>query len=360
MARSNGQRPKLNGHVAKKSHEGRWQKATDARPSKLRWLLPGRIVQGGLAIVEGETSVGKTTFLAALAASITTGKAWLGRSKSEPAKLLWMTGEEDFARDILPRLVAAGADPENVIIPGIDENGEPRKIFFPEGVEDLRTTIKEYGIFAVICEPLSSFVSAGVNLNDAVSCRQCLDPLQRMAIATGSTVLLTRGLRKDRSGPRTAHGQGSAAIGDTARSILSIETCDGADNRRVLRVVKCSRSPKTPALGYAIVDEGHGPVMRDLGELSASAELDNDQSADAAERGQRADARRMIRTMLATDWVRSSVMKTAAEDAMVSINTLRRAAKELAVQTRQKWEQGAGHHEWGPPEGGFAPEASIP
>ena len=38
---------------------------------------------------------------------------------------------------------------------------------------------------------------------------------------------------------------------------------------------------------------------------------------------------------------------------MVSIQTLRRAAADLHVQTRQQWDGQSSYHEWGPPEGGF-------
>lgn len=327
--------------------------STRLKPRKLVWMLPSRIIGGSICIVEGDTSVGKSTFLASLAASVTTGRAWLGRPGSAPARVLWVCGEEDFASMVRPRLIAANANLDLVHVPALDDDGEPIRIVLPAGLSVLRPAIELLGISLLIMEPLSSMVGAECDLNQVVSVRQALDPLNRLCIATGATACLTRGLRKDRHGPRSSHGQGSIAISDVARSVLCIDQPDRAKHGRILHTVKCSRSPHTPPLGYSIEDHGQGPVMSDIAELDATAENDADTMSDPGERSVREDARRLVRRMLSDGPVRSLAIRAAAEDAMISLNTLRRAFAELGGQTKQHWDGNTSYHEWSAPEGGF-------
>jgi len=332
----------------------RWETASQSERRELQWLLPQRIPLGGICIVEGDTSVGKSTFLAGLAAAVTTGEPWLGRPAQAPRGVLWVTGEEDFATSVKPRLEAAMANMERVIKPASAESGEPLRVSLPESIPAIKDICWEREIDLVILEPLSSMVSSTTDLNSVVSVRACLDPLQRMSYAAGISVILTRGLRKDRTGPRTAHGQGSSAIGDTARSVLVIDRPDPLADLRVLRVVKCSRaSGRVPAVSFRIAAGIFGPIMTDLHEMSVANEIDADTIADPAERCVREDARHLLRRMLTDGWIRSTTIRMAAEDAMVSIQTLRRAAADLKVQTRQQWDGQSSYHEWGPPEGGF-------
>lgn len=351
---------KENNGVAKRGHEmSRWRSGAKVRPVELEWLLPGRIIAGSLCVVEGETSVGKSTFLAALAASVTSGKPWMDRLDSTPSNVLWISGEEDFASMVAPRLKAAGADLDRVHVPEEDENGEPYRVFLPESIPSLRECVADLRISLIIMEPLSSMVGPNTDLNQIVSSRLALDPLQRMAMATRTTCVITRGLRKDRNGPRTSWGQGSAAIGDTARSVLSIDAPDPLKPHRILRVVKCSRSPATPPVRYEITRTELGPVMTGLQAMTRADDLESESCSDAGERSVREDARRLLRKMLAAGWIRATTVRVAAEDAMVSINTLRRAAAELGVVTKQSWDGNSSYHEWGPPEGGF-PEPTPP
>jgi putative DNA primase/helicase len=336
-----------------------WTQASRLDAQEMRWLLPQRIILGSLCVLEGDTSVGKSTFLSALAASVTTGREWLGRPEQPPRAVLWVSGEEDFATQINPRLVAAGADLGRVHVPQTDDHGERIRISLPESIPALRDVCWEREIDLIILEPLSSMVGPSTDLNQVVATRLCLDPLQRMCFAAGVTCIVTRGLRKDRSGPRSAHGQGSSAIGDTARSVLVIDAPDPSKSDRVMRVVKCSRSCRVPAVSYTIEPGVFGPTMEHLQEMTRGEEIDADTVADPAERSVREDARSLLRKMLGKGWVRSNTIRLAAEDAMVSQATLRRAAADLGIVTRQTWDGQSSYHEWSAPDGGWESKKTI-
>lgn len=360
MGSSNGQRARDKKAQPSEDEQSRWQRADTIESCSVEWLLPDRIVLGGLAVIEGETSAGKSTMMAHLVSAVTTGKPFLGRPRSAPASVLWLTGEEDFGSMIRPRLRAAGADEKRIHAPANDENGEPVRYYLPGCTSYLRQAIAELHLAIIILEPLSSFVGADTDLNSVTSVRAALDPVQRMALATRCTVIVTRGLRKDRSGPRTSWGQGSAAIGDTARSVMQIDCPDQNKSGRILRMAKVYGVRRPSDLAYNIVSSKAGPVMQDFRELTSSESLETESVADLGERSVRSDARRMLRKMLSEGWVKSSVIMAAGADCGISPNTIRRAQAELGVLTRQTWDGSASYWEWGPPETGFPPEPTSP
>lgn len=337
-----------------------WVTGDRVRERQLEWLLPGRIIQGCLTVLEGETSVGKSTFLAALAAAVTTGREWAGRPKGRPESVLWLYAEEDYASMIRPRLKSAGADESRILTPGLDEAGAEKRLYLPASLPLVRQAILERGVKLVIVEPLSSHVGPTCDLNQVNQSRAALDPINRMGLELGATIIVTRGLRKDRTGPRLNHGQGSLAIGDTARCVLVIDRPDLATTRRVLRVVKCGSAGHTPPLEYHLEPTDGAPVVGQLRDLLPSEDDDAADVTDAGERDVRKDAQRMLRLLCAKEWVRVTVIQDAARDAAIGERTLRRAKADLSVRTRQLSDGAGSYHEWGPPEGGFPPEGTPP
>lgn len=360
MSGSNGQRVACKPAQPAEDVRERWQRGDKVKARKLEWLLPGRMIVGSLAVVEGETDVGKSTFIAALVASVTTGRPWLGRPKSTPRNVLWISNEEDFASLVRPRLESAGADVTRVLPPAEDEHDEPMRIMLPDSLSFLRESISALDVAVVVIEPLASALAPTIDLNQTVSIRSVLDPLQKIAIATRCTFIVTRGLRKDKSGPRLSHGVGSAGIADTARSVMVIDAPDPLKADRIARVLKCKRAKRTPALSYKIVDNGQGPVMSEMAEMSQGADIEADSGMMPGERSVRADARNILRNLLEKGWVRCSVIKAACEDAMVSLQTMRRAYEELGIQTRQKRDDAGSFWEWGAPEGGMKADPPSP
>ena len=179
--------------MARKKAEERDGKPANAEPSHwttadrvaardVRWILPGRLIAGCLAILEGETSAGKSTWIAALIAAITTGREWLGRPKSQPRNVLYLASEEDYASMIRPRLIAAGADESRVITPSLDAAGEQRRVYLTTGVGQLRDAIAAHQLELIVCEPLSSHVGPTVDLCQVNQSRAALDPDRKSVV----------------------------------------------------------------------------------------------------------------------------------------------------------------------------------
>lgn len=332
-----------------------WRAGNEVQPVPTRWMLPGRIVGNGLAIVEGDPGSGKSVFLAHLAAAVTTGSAWLGRPRQTPGRVLWLSGEEDFGSMVAPRLVAAGAELGRVHVPEADESGASRHLYLPGAARQLRQAVDELGLDLIIIEPLVSFVPADLSLNQEGPARAVVDPLNWLAIDTGCCVVVTRGLRKDRSGPRLSHGSGHGTIANTARSVLVVDRFDPERERRVVRTLK-TFGPLAAPLEFDLEQlEQRPPRIIGLAELASAADDAAADAIDPGERSVRADAREMLRALCASEYVPVTTIQAAAEASGLGWRTVVRVKAELQVHSRPNRTGGNFFHEWGPPKGGWPP-----
>ena len=80
-------------------------------PAPVRWLWKHWLARGKLHILAGPPGQGKTTIAMLLAATVSTGGMWPDGTQCEPGNVLIWSGEDDPADTLLPRLIAAGADP---------------------------------------------------------------------------------------------------------------------------------------------------------------------------------------------------------------------------------------------------------
>jgi hypothetical protein len=205
----------------------------------------------------------------------------------------------------------------------------------------------------VIVEPLMSHLTGGIDPESGPDCRAALDPIQQFCMSSGVTVIFSRGLRKDRHGPRTLHGAGSATIGDTVRSVLLVDAPDRSSEHRYLVAVKCPAGPLAPTIAYQITPHEGAVRLTGLRQLSDAEACAAEISVDPGERGQLADAEALLRSALRDGAANASTVKRLAEAAMISSATLFRARQRLVIATVRHGYGADGYSEWLPPPGGF-------
>jgi hypothetical protein len=88
----------------------------DVTPERVSWLWPGRIPAGKLTVIDGDPGDGKSTLSLDLAARVSTGSPMPDGTRAAPGNVLVLSAEDGVADTIRPRLDAAGADPERVIV----------------------------------------------------------------------------------------------------------------------------------------------------------------------------------------------------------------------------------------------------
>jgi hypothetical protein len=336
-----------------------FQSGSTLRRRSVQWLLPGRIVQGSITILEGGKGCGKSTFCSLLAAVLTAGRRLPGMRKTVSGGVLWLSAEEDPESQVRPKLEVAGADLRQVHFPARGEDGMPRRMSFPAHTGLLGDAIRHYGLKLVILDPMSSYLGAETDLNHEGSVRNVLDPLSALAQSTDCTLLLVRHLRKSRVGGRIDHGLGSVAIGAVARSILAIDHPDPRTDRRVLRVVACNLAPRTPGLEYRLDFANGIPTVADLRELSPAADDPDGDLAEPGHRDERRDCRVLLRKLLAEVWVPYQTVLAECQGAGIGERTLRAVKAEFGVRSRRLGKETPPRWEWGPPAEGWPETAKT-
>lgn len=330
-----------------------WERADKVKAQKLTWLLPGRILSGSIAILEGQKGVGKSSVAVALAASLTSGTPFLGRRKKDTGDVLWLAGEESFRAVVKPRLLAAGADLSRIHRLKDAPGGGPGRLFLPMGLNHLRDAIEAWNVRLIVADPWICCLDPSLSPSNEQQVRLALDPLNGLMIDTGCVSLLSRHWTKDSSADRVDRGIGSVAVAAVARSIMAIDWPDERTTRRVLRVVRCNEATSTPAIEYHLEGEPGCPVMARLRELSAAEDDPRGDQSDPGERDVRADAQVLLRHLIGTEWVQASAVLREATSAAIGERTLRAAKAELGVRSRRKGGTHPAVWEWGPPKAGW-------
>ncbi|HOX50452.1 MAG TPA: AAA family ATPase [Fibrobacteria bacterium] len=152
------------------------------------WLWHGWLVEGGLHILAGAGSTGKTTIALSFAATISTGGRWPDTSRCEvPGNVLIWSSEDDPSFTIGPRLVAAGADLSRChFVGGV---GLDRMPFDPAtDLGKLEDEIRRIGgAKFLLIDPIVSVVQGEGNSNPQV--RRSLQPLVDLGQKFGCAIL---------------------------------------------------------------------------------------------------------------------------------------------------------------------------
>jgi hypothetical protein len=239
------------------------QPITSDAPTATEWLWKDHIPLSEITVLAGDPGLGKSLLALDLAARVTTGRPWPDEPAATPlrppANVLFIGSEDNLTRTVLPRLLAAGADPSRVFIPAW-YSLQGYRVQLPRDGQQLGDQIAAMGYAKlIIVDPL---VPA---LDD--SCRAggrkgyiAFEHIQLLPFYTGSALLAVVHLARAHYRSAIHRVPGGTALAGVARSIFAAirdrreENPD--PNRRLLVPVKNNLAPEPPPLGYSIHD-GH-------------------------------------------------------------------------------------------------------
>lgn len=159
------------------------------------WLLPGALARGEISLLGADGGTGKGLVQAGIIASVTTGKPcafWEGIRPEAPGNVLIFPGEDDPARVLRPRLVAAGADLSRVRV-------MTPELFYRDKQQTLTLdseAFRRYLLGAkpapalIVLDPLQSFLPATVDMARRNEMRAALTPLRTACEQTGAAGLV--------------------------------------------------------------------------------------------------------------------------------------------------------------------------
>lgn len=315
--------------------------ANSIRPERQVWLWENRIPAGTVSALAGRGGTGKSTYAMHLAARLSRGEL-PGQHHHHPRPTLVWSGEDAWGPQVVPRLMAAGADLSMVgrlAITSAVVDGEvvPR---LPVDVPRLRQAITDTGAVLVLIDPIASTMTG--DLHREADVRDALDPLAKLAADTGAVVMFVRHFGKGPGHPSDKMS-GSHAFRDAVRSVFLFAEDDSPGEPRI--VVTQDKGNYAPPgnesfafrLESATVptDDGPVPVARVV-ELGVSDESVGDIINRTTNRDEDADARTEAEQWL-EDYLtmqgemRSDEVKRDAAKAMIAERTLKRAMRNLGV-----------------------------
>ena len=253
-----------------------------------------------------------------------------GRPLDRPNTTILLSGEDDPADTICPRLVAAGADLVNVVTgsPGDDA----AQLLQPEGIPAIRRIVEGYYADLLILDPVSAFLPPNCGTSDR-RMREALAPQAALAADTGGTVHLVRHL-SGVSGPGAVfRGRGSIGLLSSARTGLRLSRHPDDANLRVLSVTKNALGAPAASLGFRLASGGNGPALQLTGPLDLTADEACGSPTAELLRRPRERAAEFLKDALAKGPRPVAELEKLAAEKGLNWRTVRRAKETLRIKS---------------------------
>ena len=314
----------------------------DVEPRSVRWLLPGLIPLRTLTLVAGIGGLGKSTWLAAVAARLSRGELLDG-----PAPTVVVSFEDAAEEALRPRLEPAGADLRLVSQPVLGREALGA-VTLPRDVDELGRLVREAGARLVILDPVSAAIDVAYDAHKEQHVRVVLAELAALAEEQDCSIAMVGHLNKTPSTEPYIRISGSAAFWNAARScVLVVGNPD--EDERLIAQRKSNYARLHPVERHRIEEIMlPGTVDPDTGDLIRTARMTFVEFADDVDGSQvlvgngngeelssGMEAVRFLVGQLADGrWHPSADVKDAAEAAGISERTLHRARKDLGVEDK--------------------------
>jgi hypothetical protein len=211
--------------------------ASQVQPEAVEWLWNERIPRGMISLVAGRPDQGKGLFAVHLAAHVS----------AAGGKVFYSAAEDSHSLMTRPRLEAAGADLDRVLLPtGVFQ--------LPSHGRELAELVVDQELDLVVLDPLAAHLSGGISrFGDNI--RVVLNPLKELIEQTGTAVVIIEHALK--RVPKSGHpldaigGNSSGAVAASRAAFLLGVDPDNGD-RRILAPAKFNIGPKPKAFAFEV------------------------------------------------------------------------------------------------------------
>ena len=214
-----------------------------------RWLIPPYFQRGKGTLIQGDNGSGKTAFMCAIAAHVSTGRPLLGIPIEGPGPVLILSVEDDlpFLRG---RIEANGGDLDKCYFLG---NAADLTFNSPE----VEAAIQRSHAVMVIFDPFQAFLGAKVDMFRANEVRPVLAKLFDMCERNSCSCAIIAHMGKGGSDKSPVNRSlGSVDIPAAMRSILQLIRNPEKPEECIMVHIKCSNAPLGRGLSYTIGDRG--------------------------------------------------------------------------------------------------------
>ena len=271
-----------------------------------------------------------------LGGALTTGKLWPDGAECPSGSVILVSGEDDPADTIRPRLDAAGADVSRVhyLQSVMDAKGE--RGFNLSDIIPLAGLLEklEDGALIVI-DPVSAYL-AGTDSHKNADMRALLTPLAQMAAAHNVAIVVVSHLNKAQAGSALSRVTGSLALVAAVRAAYAVVKDLDNHGRRLMLPIKNNLGNDRTGMAYLISEVCGVPyVLWEQDPVIMSADEALAPIADDRQRV-RNDASEFLFEMLSANPMSVDEIKEEANRAGYSWATVRRAKAAIGVQSKKE------------------------
>src|SRR5215469_16468896 len=322
--------------------EWKLEKFSSIQREEIDWIFPSYVAKGKITGLSGEPGASKSVVTLDWAARYSTGRGWPDGAKAlqPPGKVLIFATEDGAADTILPRFLAAGGNPDNLL--RIRLEGDSGFYFDdPRHLDILRTVTEQTpDIGLIIIDPILEHILA----DKEQMVRKAYAPLRTLIEQRGAALIQVVHTNK-----RTAQNLGSVgdkvggvkALVGLPRFVYSVHKSDD-DVRHLCPIKQNVGAVVTRSMDFRLVDADGHPRIEWIGEGTATAG-DALVIADTKTRGGCGDD---LKALLTTEWQDSAEIKAQLLEAGYSMMTVNRARGEVILRKLMEVRRQGNKTEW--------------
>jgi putative DNA primase/helicase len=339
------------------------QRASEIEAKPITWLWPNRIAIGKQTLIAGDPGLGKSQLTAFLAAVVTTGGDWpCGEGRAEKGRAIMSSAEDDAEDTIVPRLIAAGADCDQIdIVKAVTSDdgrgNKTRRMFhLQEDLAKLEGQLaKSDDVRLVIIDPITAYLG-GLDTHRNSDVRGVLGLVAEMAARRRVAVVAISHWNKSTAGNVLNRVTGSGAFVAAVRGsyMVAKDPDDDSDTRRLFIPMKNNLGPPRSGLAFrveqrllpnttipasSIVWESER-VTKTADEIMAA----NDGSGE--HRSSRDEAAEWLIELIGDGELDSKEVRSQSQAAGLTWATVRRAKTWLGIKPQRRSDGGAGEGKW--------------
>lgn len=165
---------------------------SNVQTAAVEWLVPGLLPRGELSVLGADGGTGKGLWQAQLIAHVTTGNSnsFFQNPLQNPCNVLIFSGEDDPARVLRPRLLAAGADMSKAFVVTSDGFFRDNRHLLTMDSEEFSAIIRNTAPDMVVIDPYQSFLNMDIKMAERNQMRGTTTPFRAVLRETNAAGLL--------------------------------------------------------------------------------------------------------------------------------------------------------------------------
>jgi archaellum biogenesis ATPase FlaH len=313
----------------------------EASPRQVRFLVPGLIPLRTLTLVAGVGGLGKSTWLAGVAARVSRGE--LG----EPGNVIIVSYEDTTEEMLRPRVEAAGGDLQRVFDVVVPEHQGP--VVLPSDLSELRACIRDVEAKLLIVDPIVAAIDVSFDAHKDQHVRAVLAELAALAEDEDLAVTMVGHLNKAPSREAYVRVANSVAFWNASRSVVLVtEDPNEPEEVRLVAQRKANFARLAPIErhriesivleGTADPDTGKPIETSRMVFVEHASDVDGDDLLGPKDReGKTSRAEDFLAFLLADgEWHESGDLKNIAAAAGLNERTVQRGAQDLEVEVDRR------------------------